>query len=279
MHATAERQDSAAPPPYAPTSDAYHRAFAPELRHLVEQLPVHPGDTVLDVACGDGIYSRWLVERVGLEGRVVALDLSCGWLQAADHVRPASANQPVGAVQARAGQIPFADNSIHLAWCAQSFRSLADVPGVLREMVRVVRPGGIVAVLENDTLHHVLLPWNAPLELAVRTAEFAAFSDCPAQQRGFYIGRRLVGLLAEAGLVDLVDHAASFVRQAPLDEDTRSYFDSYLTTLQRRAAPHLSQEVRAELHELLHGSETPWLETPGFSAVCLERLVWGRKPQ
>lgn len=275
MHATAAPTDAAASLPYAAMTDAYHCAFARELRHLIEQLPIHPGDTVVDVACGDGIYSRWLVECVGRDGRVVALDLSCGWLQAADHDQAA----PVGAVQAHAGQIPFADNTIDLAWCAQSFRSLADVPGVLREMVRVVRPGGVVAVLENDTLHHMLFPWNAPLELAVRAAEFEAIRDRPAHQRGYYIGRRLVGLLGDAGLVDIVDHAASFVRQTPLDDDTRTYFDLYLSSLERRASPHLASEQRAELHELLHGSATSWLDSPEFSAVCLERLVWGRKPQ
>ena len=52
-------------PGYAPTLLAYHRAFAEELREVVAGLPIRPGDRVLDLACGDGAYARWLAEPLG----------------------------------------------------------------------------------------------------------------------------------------------------------------------------------------------------------------------
>lgn len=265
-------------PSYAPVTEAYHRAFATELRALLAMLPLRTGDTVLDVACGDAAFSHWLVERVGWEGRVVALDLTCGWLQKG--VRRAKAANGVDpcAVQANAVRLPFADHSVDFAWCAQSFRSLADVPAVLREMVRVVRPRGVVAVLENDSLHQILFPWNVELELAVRAAELEALRRRAPQKQGYYIARRLVGLLQSAGLAEVVDHAAAFVRQSPLDVAARTYFAAHLASLERRASQFLSDEMRTELDELLHGAGVPWFDRPDFSAVCLERLAWGFKP-
>ena len=53
---------------------AYHRAFAAELRVMVDTLPLAPGSVVLDMACGDGVYTPWLAERVGPDGRLFAFE-------------------------------------------------------------------------------------------------------------------------------------------------------------------------------------------------------------
>jgi hypothetical protein len=45
-------------PGYAPTLRAYHRAFERELRELIAGLPLRRDDRVLDLACGDGVYSH-----------------------------------------------------------------------------------------------------------------------------------------------------------------------------------------------------------------------------
>src|ERR1051326_1265048 len=54
---------------------AYHRAFSAELRDMVRTLPIAGGNTVLDMARGDGVYSPWLADLVGSSGRVIAVDL------------------------------------------------------------------------------------------------------------------------------------------------------------------------------------------------------------
>lgn len=265
-------------PFYAPASEAFHRAFASELRTLLKRLPLAPGDRVLDVACGDGTFSRWFAELTGSAARVVALDLHCDWIKQATHEVGASAERAIVAVEASAARTPFDDDQFDLVWCAQSFRSLTNVPAVLREMTRVVRPGGVIAVLEDDALHQVQLPWPAELELAVRTAELEKWRQAGARHQGYYIARRLVGLLIDAGLTDVVDSTASFVRQAPLDADSREFFEAQLSVLEKRVWDRLTPPTRDELHELLHGAGDCWLDRPDFSAVCEERLAWGFKP-
>ena len=180
-------------PDYEPLLAAYHRAFAAELEAMVASLPIRPGDRVLEMACGDGAYTGWLADRVDPGGSVVALDLLMGYLRKAR----AGLARAEGAGRARfvAGSIerlPFADGSFDHAWCAQSLFSLPEPVDAVRRMARVVRPGGTVAVLEDDTMHQVLLPWPVDLELAVRSAEWEAFREESDHPGKFYVGRRLL---------------------------------------------------------------------------------------
>src|SRR4051812_4652133 len=70
-------------PEYASELHAYHRAHAVELRQIISDLPLKPGQRVLDVACGDGTYSGWLARRVAPLGTVVGLDSSLEYLRVA----------------------------------------------------------------------------------------------------------------------------------------------------------------------------------------------------
>src|SRR5262245_92456 len=70
-------------PDYAPMLTAYHRAPAAALRAIVGDLPLRPGDRVLDMPCGDGAYTVLLAERVGSSGRAVGVDRSTAYLELA----------------------------------------------------------------------------------------------------------------------------------------------------------------------------------------------------
>src|SRR4051812_38665309 len=114
-------------PSYEPMLAAYHRAFAPELRAMVGTLPLSEGQAVLDMACGDGVYSPWLAERVGPTGRVVAVDVMPEYL---DLARKTAASSPLASIieftAAPIESLPFDEATFDLCWCAQSFYSLPD---------------------------------------------------------------------------------------------------------------------------------------------------------
>src|SRR5580704_4918254 len=114
-------------PSYEPMLAAYHRAFAAELQAMVAALPIQAGQTVLDMACGDGVYSSWLAARLGPAGRVVAVDVRPEYLEMA---RKQAASMPLGGIiEYRAASIdslPFEEDSFDLCWCAQSLYSLPD---------------------------------------------------------------------------------------------------------------------------------------------------------
>src|SRR4051812_9808840 len=70
-------------PDYDPLLVAFHRAFRPELRRAVHDLPVPRDGLVLDIPCGDGFYTRLLARRLGPAGRVVGADQLPAYLRRA----------------------------------------------------------------------------------------------------------------------------------------------------------------------------------------------------
>lgn len=120
-----------------------------------------PDGTVLDICCGTGDLSRAILARRGR--RVVACDFSPAMLAQARRklARPGRA----AILQADALRLPLADGSVDAAASAFGLRNLADPAAGLAEMVRVVRPGGRVVVLE----------FHAPLGRGFRQRAFLLY--------------------------------------------------------------------------------------------------------
>lgn len=260
---------------------AFHRGFADELAAMVAGLPIEPGHRVLEVACGDGAYTPWLAAKAGPAGLVVGLDLSPGFLQLA---RAEVAREPpgAGAIQLVAGSIerlPFPAASFDVVWCAQSLFSLPEPLDAVTRMAEMTRAGGLVAVLEDDTLHQVLLPWPVEVELAVRTAEWASISARIDHPRKFYIGRRLVDLFHQAGLVALKVRTFATDRMAPLDEPTRTFLAEYLKQIREHVGPAMPPEARGQLERWIDPASRDYLlDSPTLAVTVIDHVVMGRKP-
>lgn len=272
--------DEANLPDYADQMDAFHRAFAAELRAAIATLPLSPQMKVLDVGCGDGFYMGLLAERLLRPGRVVGLDVDPNFLAVARR-NPAlrEARCELDFVEADLGKLPEACRDCDLVWCAQSLYSLPEPIAALRQMRSAARPGGIVAVLENDTLHQLLLPWPIHLEIAVRSAELRAFAHESHKPSKFYVGRKLPAVFAQAGLEPLGFQTQCIDRQAPLDRDLEAFLQSYLERMRERVSSFLEPQLATELHELSDpASEKYLLRQEWFTVSCVNVLVWGRRP-
>jgi ubiquinone/menaquinone biosynthesis C-methylase UbiE len=267
-------------PDYAPMLADYHRAYAVELRAMIASLPIAPGDRVLDVACGDGSYAGWLAERVGPKGGVWAVDVLPAFLERARRTtRGTPTSDRIQFVAGDLARLPFAADSFDLAWCAQSLYSLPDPVSSLRTIRRMIRSGGRVAVLENDSMHHVLLPWPVEIELAVRRAELVDFIEESDRPRKFYVGRELCEVFRAAGLVDCKKRTSATNRQAPLSAPERGFLEAYLRDLTDRAGPHLEPTIAAKLDRLVNpASEQYILGGPDLTVTCIDHVVWGTRP-
>lgn len=274
-----EQQESLRLPNYASMLAAYHRAYRQELEAMIAALPLRPGDRVLDMACGDGAYTYWIAAHVAHAGHVVGADISFDYLRLA-HQRTRvgpwvdSISYTVGDV----AYLPFADSCFDLVWCAQSLYDFPETIPALQEMRRVVRPGGLVVILENDWLHHLLLPWPVGLEMALRLAELQALRRETPQPEKFYVARRLGHLFRAAGLTPYHKQTYATNRQAPLDEDVRTFLAAYLHRLRQRVQPYLAPEQLREFDAYLDAdSHCSLLHHPDVTVTCVDHVIWGIK--
>jgi ubiquinone/menaquinone biosynthesis C-methylase UbiE len=127
-------------------AELYESKFVPALfaewsPRLTEVAGMKAGDAVLDVACGTGILARTASEIVGSGGRVVGVDINEAMLTVAARVRP-----DLEWRRGDAAELPFADGEFDAALCQMALMFFPDRTGALREMGRVVGPGGTVAV-------------------------------------------------------------------------------------------------------------------------------------
>jgi demethylmenaquinone methyltransferase/2-methoxy-6-polyprenyl-1,4-benzoquinol methylase len=124
-------------------------------RRAADLAMVRPGDRVIDVATGTGDLAFELAGRVGAGGEVVAADFSERMLTVAREKAAASGEEARSAVvrfvQANALELPYADGEFDAATIGFGARNLADLERGLREIGRVVKPGGRVVVLEMTT--------------------------------------------------------------------------------------------------------------------------------
>ena len=135
------------------------------LQHRVEDLLIErldyfltPPQRVLDLGCGPGRASAALRKRYG-SAHIVALDLAVPMLQ---QIRPAWM-RPIARVCADARELPLADASVDVLFSNLCIQWIDDVPALLNEFRRVLRPGGYAAfsTFGPDTLHELRSAWSA----------------------------------------------------------------------------------------------------------------------
>jgi SAM-dependent methyltransferase len=179
-------------------SSAYEALFVPSLfgpwaPRVADAARLLPGERVLDVACGTGVLAREVAARTGATGSVVGLDANPGMLAVARRLAPALEWR-----EGAAESLPCADGSFDCVVSQFALMFFADRRRALREMVRVLRPGGRLAVAVWDSLERNPA-YAAEVTLLDRVGGRPAGD---ALRAPFVLGdrRELASLLADAGL-------------------------------------------------------------------------------
>ena len=153
----------------APRYDLTNTVISAGLHHVwkrrtVAVLGLRPGERTLDLCCGTGDLARMMAEAVGPAGSVAAVDFAVPMLVAARRQaagrpggQPGSGVAPKTFLAGDAMQLPFTSAAFDAVAVAFGLRNVADPAGALREIHRVLRPGGRLAILEFGRVSNPLL--------------------------------------------------------------------------------------------------------------------------
>jgi demethylmenaquinone methyltransferase/2-methoxy-6-polyprenyl-1,4-benzoquinol methylase len=167
-----------------------------------------PGEEILDCATGTGDLALAFKRKVGASGRVVGTDFCPEMLQSApDKARRAGLDVTFEVADAMA--LPYPDRSFDAASISFGIRNVDDPGKCLRELARVVRPGGRVVVVEFGQprgpfgalfrfYSRVLMPWVG----ALLTGNREAYEYLPRTAAAFPAGDRFLGLMDQTGAFD-----------------------------------------------------------------------------
>ena len=144
--------------------------FRPLAEATLRQVHVPEGARVIDVACGTGIVGRLVAEKVGRSGTVIGVDLNGGMIETAKQNSPMTGAN----VEWRQGDVnalPFPDTSFDIAFCQQGLQFFPDKLVALKELRRVLAPGGAM----------ILTVWSAiPPSAAAQSVALAKYVGAAA---------------------------------------------------------------------------------------------------
>ena len=172
-----------------------------EIRIARLLLGLGEGDTVLDVACGPGNFSREFARAVGPDGLVVGIDASRTMLERGGEDLRQAGTPNLTLIRGDATALPFRDASFDGACCFAALHLFPDPFAALDEMRRVLRPGGRIALMTSVRRELTVKPLKPVLERAsgMRIFEDDEIVDA-LEGRGFNgIHRRLSGLVQFVG--------------------------------------------------------------------------------
>lgn len=184
-------------------------------RHLVKRSKAGPGSNVLDICCGTGKITMELAHTVGPKGHVTGLDFSHSMLDVAQKTIAASGlAERITLVQGNAMCLPFPDHAFDAVTVGWGLRNVPDIFTVVGEMLRVVKPGGMVISLDMakpempvfKQLYWLYFEKAVPLMGKVWARKESAYNYLHHSAKVFLHQKELALLFQKAGLTEAAYH-------------------------------------------------------------------------
>jgi ubiquinone/menaquinone biosynthesis C-methylase UbiE len=193
--------------------------------------PLRPGMRILDVGCGTGAIAREVAVRIA-PGEVVGVDREEVMLDTAQGLARAEGIENVLFVRGDANKLDFGDNEFDAAYARFLLEHVASPPDVVREIVRVVKPGGWVCVYEWENACDACYPESPAIAEVWR----GIFRLQQILNTDPWVARKLYGIFLRAGLIDVQTEGRAWTANAGEQDKLQMMVDGALEiTHQTRA--------------------------------------------
>ncbi|MFX0202623.1 MAG: class I SAM-dependent methyltransferase [Candidatus Hodarchaeota archaeon] len=221
----------------------------PVVLSAIQALKIPQGSRGLDIGCGIGTHAMMMAEVVGSTGHVTGIDIEPEFLAYAKRVAEKTGlSETVSFQEGNMNKLPFNDKTFDWAWSVNLVGyHPADPLPPLREMVRVVKPGGTIALLLYSS--QMLLP-GYPLLEAKLNATSSGIAPFTSKIRPEFHSLRALRWFREVGLGDT--KAQTFVGsiQAPMSDDIRNALTALIQMRWVDVQTELSEEDWIEYQRL-----------------------------
>jgi SAM-dependent methyltransferase len=174
--------------------EVLHQIYSPMGREALRGAGISENMSVADFGCGSGAMSRLLASLVGPSGRVTGIDLHAAQIAEASRLSLDEGLTNIRFIAADACKTGLPSSRYDLAYCRFLLLHLTDPAACLREMCRILKPGGILVVEDGDLASACSIPATA---LDAFSHLFSRLA--PARGVDYSIANRLWHLVADAG--------------------------------------------------------------------------------
>jgi ubiquinone/menaquinone biosynthesis C-methylase UbiE len=252
------------------------KMYAPLTRALIEAAQLAPGQSVLDIGGGSGEPSLTIAQVVGPSGRVTFTDPTAGMVKASREEAERRGLTNIEFHQCPAEKLPFPDSSFDAAVGRLSAMFFSDVSAALREILRVVKPGGHVALLvwARRELNPFFSVITEVLDRFVPSE--VEDEDAPAAFR-FARQGKLVKLLEEAGAREVKEQTVVFDTEASINLDQFWELRTEMSDTFRSKLAKLGADEVAAVRDEVKKHAAPYFTTGRMSFPSQALIVSGEK--
>ena len=242
-----------------------------ESARMFDRIGIEKGSRAIDLGCGPQGVLDILSERVGPAGQVVGVERDRGSVAEAERFVADRALRNVSVIERDAAATAIPEASIDLVHARLLLVNVPHAESVVQEMIRLARPGGVVASHEADYLPHLCDPplraWDRLFEIFKR---YSASNGID-----LFVGRRVHRLFCQAGLKDIEVHP--IIHVYPHGHGRKLIFWQFLQNVRDRI---LEQGLiaEAEFSECMAGLKEHLGRPDTLVVSHLFFQVWGRKP-
>ncbi|MEH1943860.1 MAG: methyltransferase domain-containing protein [Nostoc sp.] len=235
-----------------------------EAKTLLEFVPLHSGQKILDVATGTGLVAIPAAEKVGSEGYVIGIDMTPEMLHQARLKIAAARLQNIELIEADAEYFNFTDSSFDVVFCCEAIVLFPDILATLQKWYRFLKPGGYVA-------------FTCPPETAIMASLHQSICarvlgvSLPHILEPLGTPEKCLNLLNQAGFRDIEIKIEPSGRYRPLSDNKLSETvikinlknNPLLSKLSQEQLNQLQVEYKAEI-EKLATDRGIWIDTTKF---------------